>query len=99
MAVDDLHFIPISALKGDNIVTPSDTMPWYQGSTLMHMLETVHIASDRNLIDFRFPVQFVESAAFGFSGVRGHDRLRHRAGRATRSWCCPPARNPASNRS
>jgi bifunctional enzyme CysN/CysC len=59
MVVDDVHFIPISALRGDNIVHPSQNMPWYEGSTLMHMLDNVHIASDRNLIDFRFPVQYV----------------------------------------
>ncbi|HHK43085.1 MAG TPA: GTP-binding protein, partial [Planctomycetaceae bacterium] len=53
----DLHFIPISALKGDNVVEPSPHMPWYQGPTLMHFLETVYIGSDRNLEDFRFPVQ------------------------------------------
>ena len=52
MSVDDVHFIPISALVGDNVVDPGENMPWYDGGTLMHMLETVHIASDRNFIDF-----------------------------------------------
>nr|WP_217911696.1 GTP-binding protein [Myxococcus sp. AM011] len=57
--VADLSFIPISALGGDNVVTRSERMPWYQGSTLLHHLENVHIASDRNLIHVRFPVQSV----------------------------------------
>ena len=55
----DVTFIPVSALKGDNIVTRSDKTPWYQGSTLLNHLETVHLASDLNLIDLRFPVQYV----------------------------------------
>ena len=57
--VVDVSFIPISALKGDNVVSRSDNMSWYDGSTLMYYLENVHIASDHNLIDNRFPVQFV----------------------------------------
>ncbi len=57
--VKDVHFIPISALKGDNIVNRSDNMPWYQGSALLYYLENVHIGSDENLIDPRFPVQYV----------------------------------------
>lgn len=57
--VKDVHFIPISALKGDNIVNRSENMPWYQGSTLLYYLENVHIGSDENLIDPRFPVQYV----------------------------------------
>ena len=57
--VGDLSFIPISALHGDNIVNRSANMPWYEGSSLLHHLEEVHIASDRNLIDARFPVQYV----------------------------------------
>jgi bifunctional enzyme CysN/CysC len=57
--VADLTFIPISALHGDNVVTRSPNMDWYEGSSLLHHLETVHIASDRNLIDARFPVQYV----------------------------------------
>jgi sulfate adenylyltransferase large subunit len=52
-------FIPISALKGDNVVEPSANMAWYQGPTLLHHLETVEIAGDRNLEDWRFPVQWV----------------------------------------
>ena len=57
--VKDVSFIPISALKGDNVVNRSENMPWYEGTTLMYYLENVHIASDHNLIDNRFPVQFV----------------------------------------
>lgn len=57
--VPDLEVIPISALQGDNVVTRSDNMPWYSGPTLMHHLEHVHVASDRDLIDARFPVQYV----------------------------------------
>jgi bifunctional enzyme CysN/CysC len=55
----DLSVIPISALKGDNIVSRSAAMPWYQGPALLHHLEHVHIGSDRNLVDVRFPVQYV----------------------------------------
>jgi len=55
----DLTFVPISALHGDNVVTRSENMPWYTGPSLLHHLENVHIASDRNLIDARFPVQYV----------------------------------------
>jgi bifunctional enzyme CysN/CysC len=57
--VHDLTFVPVSALLGDNIVNRSTNMPWYEGSSLLHQLEEVHIASDRNLIDARFPVQYV----------------------------------------
>ncbi len=57
--VTDLTFIPISALDGDNVVHRSANMPWYEGGSLLHHLEEVFIASDRNLIDARFPVQYV----------------------------------------
>ena len=57
--VQDVRFIPISALKGDNVVDRSVAMPWYEGPTLLYTLETVHIGSDHNLIDCRFPVQYV----------------------------------------
>ncbi|MEU4551036.1 GTP-binding protein [Micromonospora violae] len=57
--VPDLTVVPISALRGDNIVTRSENMPWYEGPSLLHHLERVHIASDRNLVDVRFPVQYV----------------------------------------
>jgi sulfate adenylyltransferase large subunit len=57
--VHDLTFIPVSALHGDNVVDRSTAMPWYEGPSLLHHLEHVHIASDRNLADVRFPVQWV----------------------------------------
>lgn len=57
--VIDVSFIPISALNGDNVVNRSSKMSWYEGATLMYYLENVHIASDHNLIDNRFPVQYV----------------------------------------
>ncbi|WP_447643563.1 sulfate adenylyltransferase subunit 1 [Nocardioides zeae] len=59
LTIPDLTIIPISALKGDNVVTRSTTMPWYDGSSLLHHLENVHVASDRDLRDARFPVQYV----------------------------------------
>jgi bifunctional enzyme CysN/CysC len=59
LEVPDLTVIPISALKGDNVVNRSENMPWFQGPSLLHHLEKVHIASDRNLVDVRFPVQHV----------------------------------------
>jgi bifunctional enzyme CysN/CysC len=57
--VHDVSFVPISALHGDNVVDHSAEMPWYDGLTLLQHLEQVHIASDRNLVDARFPVQYV----------------------------------------
>ncbi|WBB77558.1 GTP-binding protein [Micromonospora sp. WMMD882] len=59
LEVPDLAVVPVSALKGDNIVSRSENMPWYEGPSLLHHLEHVHIASDRNLVDVRFPVQYV----------------------------------------
>ncbi len=59
LEMSDVTFIPISALLGDNVVERSEAMPWYQGPPLLYHLEHVHIASDRNLIDVRFPVQWV----------------------------------------
>tara|TARA_B100001248_G_C27311582_1_gene422231 strand:+ start:28 stop:978 length:951 start_codon:yes stop_codon:yes gene_type:complete len=57
--VKDVRFIPISALHGDNVVNRGDNMPWHEGGTLLHNLETLHISSDHNLRDCRFPVQTV----------------------------------------
>ncbi len=57
--IHDVQFIPICALHGDNVVNKSKNMPWYGGPTLMYLLETIHISSDLNLIDCRFPVQYV----------------------------------------
>jgi len=75
LEVKDVRFIPISALKGDNVVNRSPNMEWYNGSTLMHNLETIHIGSDENHTDARFPVQTVirpHSDAFhDFRGYAG----------------------------
>jgi bifunctional enzyme CysN/CysC len=78
--VKNLVFIPISALKGDNVVTHSTNMTWYDGGTLLHHLETVNVGSDRNLIDFRFPVQYV---------VRPHQDFRGFAGRVASGTIMP----------
>ncbi len=59
LEVKDIHFIPISALAGDNVVERSVNMNWYEGPTLLYLLENVHIGSDNNHIDCRFPVQYV----------------------------------------
>ncbi|MFO0869611.1 MAG: sulfate adenylyltransferase subunit CysN [Pirellulales bacterium] len=67
----DVHFLPLSALLGDNVVSASENTPWYQGPPLMHLLETVYIGSDRNLEDFRFPVQFVNRPNLDFRGFAG----------------------------
>ncbi|WP_338757939.1 adenylyl-sulfate kinase [Nocardia vulneris] len=70
--VSDLTFVPMSALHGENIVHRGASMPWYEGTPLLHHLEEVHIASDRNLIDARFPVQYVtRSHAQDFRGYAG----------------------------
>ena len=59
LEIKDVRFIPISALNGDNVVDRSENMDWYEGSALMHLLENIHIGSDQNHVDCRFPVQFV----------------------------------------
>jgi bifunctional enzyme CysN/CysC len=73
--VHDLTFIPVSALLGDNVVDKSDNMKWYEGLPLLRFLEEVHIASDRNLIDSRFPVQYVirpmSSSGLDYRGYAG----------------------------
>jgi bifunctional enzyme CysN/CysC/sulfate adenylyltransferase subunit 1 len=76
--IKDVKFIPVSALNGDNIVTPSEHTPWYPGPTLLGHLETVHIASDWNLSNFRMPVQWVnrpnspsDPALHDFRGLSG----------------------------
>jgi bifunctional enzyme CysN/CysC len=71
LEIRDIHFIPMSALKGDNVVERSAAMPWYQGTTLLNHLESVHIASDRNLSDMRFPVQYVLRPNLNFRGFAG----------------------------
>ncbi|MCF7792266.1 MAG: sulfate adenylyltransferase subunit CysN [Victivallales bacterium] len=67
----DIHFIPISALKGDNVVNRSENMEWYDGAPLLSTLEEIQIVSDRNLIDFRFPVQYVLRPNLNFRGFAG----------------------------
>ncbi|MEM9294669.1 MAG: sulfate adenylyltransferase subunit CysN [Planctomycetota bacterium] len=67
----DLEFVPVAALSGENLVHRSEHMPWYTGPTLMHVLENTPIASDRNLIDFRFPVQYVVRPDLDFRGFAG----------------------------
>ncbi len=71
LEIKDVTFIPISALVGDNVVERSEAMAWYQGPTLLGYLETVHVASDRNLIDLRLPVQYVSRPDSGFRGYMG----------------------------
>jgi len=71
LGVEDLTFIPISALKGDNVVDESDHMPWYHGSTLLHHLDHVNVGSHRNLVDFRFPVQYVIRPDQDYRGYAG----------------------------
>jgi sulfate adenylyltransferase subunit 1 len=67
----DTHFVPISALLGDNVVNSSNKMNWYSGSTLMNLLENTQIYRDKNLEDFRFPVQFVNRPDLSFRGYCG----------------------------
>jgi len=67
----DIHFIPMSALKGDNVVTHSENLAWYDGPTFLHHLESVNIATDRNLIDMRLPVQYVLRPNLNFRGFSG----------------------------
>ncbi len=69
--IDDVTFFPISALKGANIVGPSDETPWYDGPSVLEYLETVPIAGDRNLDHFRFPVQYVVRPNLDYRGFAG----------------------------
>ncbi len=69
--LDDIHFIPMSALDGDNVVNKSDNMPWYTGKSMMDALETVEIAGDDNFTDPRFPVQYVNRPNLDFRGFCG----------------------------
>jgi adenylyl-sulfate kinase len=66
--IPDITFIPLSALKGDNVVDITDKMPWYHGKSLLEFLETVHVSSDRNFDDFRYPVQYVLRPTLDFRG-------------------------------
>lgn len=73
LSIKDIQFIPISALKGDNVVNRSENMPWYQGAPLLHTLEHLYIGSDTNRIDARFPVQTViRPQREGFIDYRGY---------------------------
>ncbi len=71
LKIPDLHFIPLSALKGDNVVEKSQNMKWYTGQPLLEILETVYVTSDRNFIDFRYPVQYVLRPDAEFRGFAG----------------------------
>ncbi len=71
LTVPDISFVPVSALEGDNVVTPSERMPWYLGGPLLHLLESVKVGGRRNTIDFRFPVQCVIRPHQGFRGYAG----------------------------
>ncbi|MCB0086653.1 MAG: sulfate adenylyltransferase subunit CysN, partial [Caldilineaceae bacterium] len=71
LSIQNLIFIPISALRGDNVVDKSDNTPWYRGSTLLHYLENVSVGASRNLVDFRFPVQMVLRPHQDFRGFAG----------------------------
>lgn len=71
LAPANYHFIPISALNGDNVVNVSDSMPWYDGEPLMEILETVAIADDKNFEDFRLPIQYVNRPNLNFRGFCG----------------------------
>ncbi|MFZ2526193.1 MAG: adenylyl-sulfate kinase [Rhodococcus sp. (in: high G+C Gram-positive bacteria)] len=71
LEIHDLSFVPISALQGDNVVGRTANMPWYEGTSLLHHLEQVHIGSDHNLIDARMPVQYVIRTERDFRGYAG----------------------------
>lgn len=71
MNIPDIHFIPLSALKGDNVVDPSKNMPWYMGKPLLDFLENVHVDWDRNFSDLRFPVQYVNRPSVNYRGFTG----------------------------
>ena len=69
--IGDIRFVPISALRGDNVVETSEKMPWYPGATLMKLLETVTVTDDKDYNDFRFPVQYVNRPNLDFRGFCG----------------------------
>ncbi len=71
LGFSDIHFIPMSALKGDNVVNHSENLSWYDGPTFLHHLENVNISTDRNLIDMRLPVQYVLRPNLDFRGFSG----------------------------
>ena len=67
----DFQFLPLSALNGDNVVKHSENMPWFEGASLMNVLENIEIAEDRNYSDFRYPVQYVSRPNLNFRGFCG----------------------------
>ena len=69
--ISDIAYIPVSALRGDNVVSKSRKMPWYSGRTLLQCLENIHVSASRNLVDFRFPVQYVVRPHQDFRGFAG----------------------------
>ena len=71
LAAQELHFVPVSALEGDNVVAQSANMPWYQGATLLHLLENIHVDADKNVEHFRLPVQHVNRPDASFRGYSG----------------------------
>jgi sulfate adenylyltransferase subunit 1 len=91
LEIQDIQYIPISALKGDNVVDASVNMPWYHGATLLYTLENVHITSDYNFIDCRFPVQRVirpQSEEYhDFRGYAGELKAAY-SSRAMKYWHC-----------
>lgn len=69
--IPDIRFVPLSALKGDNVVSPSANLLWYEGNSLLHTLETIYIGADDNLRDLRFPIQWVNRPHADFRGYSG----------------------------
>jgi sulfate adenylyltransferase subunit 1 len=72
LGMQAVHFVPMSALDGDNVVNRSEKSPWYKGQTLMEILETVPVSADKNFTDFRFPVQYVNRPNLNFRGFCGN---------------------------
>ncbi len=71
LSIPDIQFVPLSALKGDNIVDRGENMPWYRGNSIMNLLEDISISGDRNFIDFRFPIQLVSRPNSEYRGFGG----------------------------
>lgn len=71
LGIPDVRFFPMSALKGENVVELSDKMPWYHGKSMLEYLETIHITSDRNFTDLRYPVQYVVRPSLDYRGFAG----------------------------
>lgn len=71
LGLPDVRFFPMSALKGENVVELSDKMPWYHGKSILEYLETIHITSDRNFSDLRYPVQYVVRPSLDYRGFSG----------------------------